>query len=56
MGIKGAAALRTHPQREALFETWVVSELLKLRFHAGLPSDLFFWRDRSGNEVDVLVE
>jgi predicted AAA+ superfamily ATPase len=42
--------------RGALFESWVVAELLKERFGRGLGSNLFFWRDRSGHEVDVLVE
>jgi hypothetical protein len=29
LGIQNPARLATHPQRGALFETWVVSELLK---------------------------
>ena len=56
LGIKDAAALRVHAHRGALFETWVVSELLKGRFNRAQPSNLFFWRDRTGNEVDVLIE
>ncbi len=56
LGIKDAAALRVHGHRGALFETWVVSELLKGRFNRAQPSNLFFWRDRTGNEVDVLIE
>lgn len=56
LGIQSAAQLDTHPQRGALFETWVVGELLKIRYNRGLESNLYFWRDRSGNEVDVLIE
>ena len=56
LGIKEAATLRLHAQRGALFETWVVSELWKGRFNRAQPSNLFFWRDRTGNEVDVLIE
>jgi predicted AAA+ superfamily ATPase len=56
LGIKSAQELRAHAQRGALFETWVVSELIKHRNHAARPLDLYFWRDRTGNEVDVLVE
>lgn len=56
LGIQSAAQLDTHPQRGALFETWVVGELLKVRYNRGLESNLYFWRDRSGNEVDVLIE
>ncbi|MCC7529418.1 MAG: DUF4143 domain-containing protein [Candidatus Melainabacteria bacterium] len=39
-----------------MFETWVVSELLKARFSQGLSSNLYFWRDHTGNEVDILIE
>jgi hypothetical protein len=31
-------------------------ELLKDRFNRGRPSNLSFWRDRSGHEVDILQE
>ena len=56
LGIRAPAELDSHAQRGALFETWVVGELLKARYNRGLESNLYFWRDRSGNEVDVLIE
>ena len=56
MGIQNPDQLAIHPQRGALFETWVIAELLKARFSRGLGSNLYFWRDRSGHEVDVLLE
>ena len=56
LGIKGPDQLAVHPQRGALFETWVIGELLKGRFNRGLTSNLFYWRDAAGTEVDVLVE
>jgi predicted AAA+ superfamily ATPase len=56
MGIRSAETLETHAARGALFESWVVSELYKKRLNAGLPIDLFFWRDNTGNEVDLLIE
>ena len=48
--------LSTHPLRGALFETWVVAEYLKMRLNTARPSNLSFWRDRSGHEVDLLIE
>jgi len=39
-----------------LFETWVISELIKARFNRGLPSNLYFWRDSAGNEIDILID
>ncbi|HEX3531197.1 MAG TPA: ATP-binding protein [Thermoanaerobaculia bacterium] len=56
LGIEAATELEIHSMRGPLFETWVVSELLKARFNQALTSNLFFWRDRSGNEVDVVIE
>ena len=56
LGIRSADDLRAHAQRGPLFETWVVDELVKQRHHAGQPLDLYFWRDHTGNEVDVLVD
>lgn len=56
LGIRDADTLSTHAARGALFETWVVSELIKQRFNQGQAADLFFWRDSTGHEVDVLWE
>jgi predicted AAA+ superfamily ATPase len=56
LGIREAATIETHAARGALFETWVVSELVKQRFNAGQSADLYFWRDNVGHEVDVVLE
>ena len=56
LGVQTPDQLVTHPMRGALFETWVVSELLKQRFNRARPSNLSFWRDRTGREVDVLID
>ncbi|MCK9463546.1 MAG: ATP-binding protein [Proteobacteria bacterium] len=56
LGIESASQLSTHPIRGALFENWVVAELLKGRFHRAKSDDLFFWRDNTGHEVDVIVD
>jgi uncharacterized protein len=56
LGIQRPVQLATHPLRGPLFETWVVSELLKSRFHNGRAANLSFWRDRTGHEVDVLID
>lgn len=56
MGIRDAASIQTHAARGALFETYVVGECIKQRFNAGQSADLYFWRDSTGNEVDLLFE
>jgi predicted AAA+ superfamily ATPase len=56
LGIESAAQVTTHPLRGALLETWVVAEYLKRRLNTARPSNLSFWRDRSGHEIDLLIE
>jgi len=56
LGLGGADQMATHPLRGALFETLIVAEFLKARYNAGWPSNLYFWRDNIGLEVDVLIE
>lgn len=56
LGVQTAGQLMLHPQRGALFEKWVVSELLKAQFNRGLSSNLYFWRDHTGNEKDIVIE
>ena len=56
IGIRDSETLQTHPARGALFETWVISELFKERLNAGQPPDLYFWRDSTGHEIDVVFE
>jgi predicted AAA+ superfamily ATPase len=56
LGIQEYEQLSTHPMRGALFESWVVSELLKGRYNRGERSNLNFWRDHLGIEVDILCD
>ena len=53
--IRDAEQLVPHPLRGAIFETWVVAELLKMVQHRGERPDAFFYRDRGGLEVDLLL-
>ena len=56
LAIRDAAQLNAHAQRGALFETLIVGELLKAHYNQGWPADLYFWRDRSGHEIDLVVQ
>jgi predicted AAA+ superfamily ATPase len=42
LGIRRAEQVREHPLRGAIFESWVVSEIVKARVHRGLPPALAF--------------
>lgn len=48
--------LYTHYLRGGLFESMVMADLFKNRFHHGLPPNLYFWRDKSGLEIDCLID
>ncbi len=56
VGIREAGELAIHPMRGALFESWVIAELLKYHLNRGQPPNLHFWRDSGGNEVDAVIE
>lgn len=42
--------------RGPLFETFVVTEFIKYKRNHLAPAELYFWRDSSGHEIDLLVE
>lgn len=48
--------LANHPLLGQLFENMVVSELVKFRTHRGRDVNYFYWRDKTGHEVDIIVE
>jgi len=56
LGIRDPQQLRHHPMRGAVFESWVVSEVMKAHYHRGVSPSVFFFQDRRGLEVDVIVE
>ena len=56
IGIRTPDQLRTHPLRGPIFETWVVSEIVKHRMNIGESRGLFFYRNRDGAEADLVIE
>lgn len=56
LGIRDTNQLRAHPLRGAIFETWVVSEILKHRINQGEHGGLFFYRDQNGLEADLILQ
>ncbi len=55
-GVRSAEELALSSLRGPLFETWAVAEAVKINLHLRLDARLFFWRDKIGSEVDLLVE
>lgn len=56
LGIRESGQLASHPLRGSIFETFILSELLKTRLNAGEKGQFHFWRDSNGNEVDVIAD
>lgn len=54
LGLEDEKQLARDPLRGGLFENLVVAEALKHRLHRGQRSQLAFYRDNVGNEVDLL--
>ncbi len=54
--ITAPAQLATHYLRGGLFESFVVSEIHKYFFNRGVRPPLYFWRDKQGHEIDIVVE
>lgn len=53
--IESAEQLLTHYLRSGLFENLIIAELYKQRYNIGRMPYFYFWRDKSGKEVDCIM-
>jgi predicted AAA+ superfamily ATPase len=56
LNIGSADQLTTHYLRGGIFESYVLSEMLKYQYNQGLDPSLYFWRDQQGKEIDCIAE
>ncbi len=56
LGIDNLDQIKNHHLKGELFETMIVSELIKKRLNLGQQENCFFWRDKTGHEVDCLLD
>jgi predicted AAA+ superfamily ATPase len=56
LGIQTAAQLSLHHSRGAIFETMVITELIKKRTNKGEAINLFYWREKTGREIDIIID
>ncbi|MCI4443566.1 MAG: ATP-binding protein [Lentimicrobium sp.] len=54
--ISNASQLENHPLKGSIFETMVVIELVKKFTNIGIVPPLFYWRDKTGHEIDVVAD
>ncbi len=55
LGIRHRDQVIANPMAGALFETAVVSEIIKRKYAEGAKPELYYWRSQSGVEVDLIV-
>jgi predicted AAA+ superfamily ATPase len=56
LGIKSVTALSRRKDYGAIFENFIISEIKKNRMNKEQYGDLYFFRDSSGNEVDLIID
>jgi uncharacterized protein len=56
LGIDSEKQLSSHWAKGALFENFVINEVIKQRINQGIKPQIYFWRDSTGNEVDLLIQ
>jgi predicted AAA+ superfamily ATPase len=54
--IENKRHLKSHPLRGAIFENMVVLEFVKSRYNAAKAPNVYFYRDKSQREVDIVQE
>ncbi|MGI6046443.1 MAG: ATP-binding protein [Petrimonas sp.] len=55
--ISDVSQINNQAVKGALFENMIISEYVKKKYHKNeRQTDLWFWRDSHGNEVDLLIE
>jgi predicted AAA+ superfamily ATPase len=55
LGIQNKNQLATHYLKGGLFESFILSEIIKYRLNKGAEPDCYYWRDKIGNEVDCII-
>jgi uncharacterized protein len=55
LGIREPEQIQRHPLRGAIFETWILSEIMKSRHHSGDTRGIHFFRNRKGLEIDLVL-
>ena len=56
LGLRAPDHLANHPLRGQIFESWGIAEVIKRRLHAGESHGLYYYRDQSGLETDLIIE
>ncbi len=55
VGIKDPDFLLKGPMSGAIFETAVISDIIKNEYSKGIKPEIYFWRSQSGIEIDLIM-
>jgi uncharacterized protein len=56
LDIQNETQMASHPLKGSIFEGVVISEFLKNRFNGGMVDNLYYFRDNTGNEIDLICD
>ncbi len=56
LGLKSKEHAQLHFAKGPLFENLVIADLMKSIYNLGNRPDFYFWRDNTGNEIDLIVD
>lgn len=56
LGIRELKDIQVHFAKGQLFENFIILEKLKQAWNSKSHDNFYFWRDSSGNEIDLLIE
>lgn len=56
LNIRDEAQYQVHFAKGALFENFVINEVLKSYYNRGERPNLYYWRTQSGHEVDLIID
>ncbi len=56
LGLKNIDNLNTHYLKGNIFETFIISELVKYNYNRGESYNFYYWRDNHRKEIDLLLE
>ena len=56
LGLKKQEDINFHFIKGALFENFIVTEYIKTKWNKGEPASCYYWRDSTGNEIDLLID
>lgn len=48
--------LGLHPNRGNIFESFIISEIVKWYYNKGDTPPVYFWRDNHDHEIDCIIE